>query len=53
MDSQPLRRLAVRNFLLGTLFGIVVTTVGFQGLAKMADTGVSKIQEVTKEYAVK
>jgi len=43
----------MRNFLLGTIFGIVVSAVGFQGLAKMADTGVTKIQEVTKEYAVK
>jgi hypothetical protein len=39
----------MREFIIGTIFGIVICTVGFSGLAKLADTGVSKIQEVTKE----
>ena len=37
------------KFLVGFIFGIVVSTVGFSGIAKMADNGVDKIKEVTVE----
>jgi hypothetical protein len=37
------------KFLVGFIFGIVVSTVGFSGIAKMADNGVNKIKEVTEE----
>ena len=37
------------NFLLGFILGIVVSTVGFSGIAKMADNGVNKVKEVTQE----
>ena len=37
------------NFIAGTVFGIVVATVGFSGIAHMADKAV----DVTKEQAVK
>ncbi len=37
------------KFILGMIFGIVVTTIGFTGLAKMADQGVSKVQEMSKD----
>jgi hypothetical protein len=37
------------NFLLGFILGIVVSTVGFSGIAKMADNGVNKVKEVTIE----
>ena len=37
------------NFILGTVFGIIVATVGFTGIASMADKGVSAIQETVKE----
>ena len=33
------------------VLGIVVATVGFSGVAKIADGGVAKIQQVTKESA--
>ena len=39
------------NFLLGTIFGIVVATVGFAGVAKWADTGVTRVKEITRNAA--
>jgi uncharacterized membrane protein YtjA (UPF0391 family) len=41
----------MKYFILGTIFGIIVNTVGFTGLAKVADAGVSKVQSVAKESA--
>jgi len=38
-------------FVAGTIFGLVIATVGFSGLAKMLDNGVTKVQEVSKEAA--
>lgn len=31
--------------------GIIVATVGFTGIANIADKGVTKVQEVTREVA--
>lgn len=31
--------------------GIIVATVGFTGIASIADKGVTKVQEVTREAA--
>lgn len=39
----------MKNFIAGTIFGIVVATVGFSGLAHMLDKAVN----VTKEQAAK
>jgi len=39
------------NLLVGFVLGIVVATVGFSGIAKMADKGVDKVKEVTIEQA--
>jgi len=39
----------MKAFILGTIFGIVLCTVGLSGIAKMFDNGVSKVQQVTKE----
>lgn len=41
----------MKYFIFGTIFGIVLNTVGFTGLAKVADAGVSKVQSVAKESA--
>jgi flagellar biosynthesis protein FliR len=41
----------MKAFILGTIFGIVLCTVGLSGIAKMFDNGVSKVQQVTKEAA--
>jgi uncharacterized membrane-anchored protein YhcB (DUF1043 family) len=37
------------NFIVGVIVGIVIATVGFSGIAKMADKGVDKVKEVTIE----
>lgn len=37
------------NFILGVILGIVVATVGFSGIAGLADKGVDKVKEVTIE----
>jgi uncharacterized membrane protein YtjA (UPF0391 family) len=37
------------QFLLGIVVGIIVATVGFTGIAQMADRGVEAIQETVKE----
>ena len=37
------------NLLVGFILGVVVSTVGFSGIAKMADRGVDKVKEVTIE----
>jgi hypothetical protein len=41
----------MKNFIIGTIFGIVIATVGFGGIAKMADKGVDKVKEITLEQA--
>jgi hypothetical protein len=41
----------MRQFIAGTIFGIVICTVGFTGIARMFDNGVSKVQSVAKEAA--
>jgi hypothetical protein len=33
------------------ILGIAVATVGFQGVASVADKGVQKVQEVTRDVA--
>ena len=37
------------NFIVGIIVGIVIATVGFSGIAKMADKGVDKVKEITIE----
>lgn len=41
----------MKSFVAGTIFGILICTVGLSGIAKMLDNGVSKIQEISKEAA--
>jgi flagellar biosynthesis protein FliR len=41
----------MKGFIIGTVFGIVLCTVGLSGIARMFDNGVSKVQQVTKEAA--
>jgi len=45
------RRFEMTKLLVGFILGIVVSTVGFSGIAKMADRGVDKVKEVTIEQA--
>ena len=39
------------GYLASFILGIVVATVGFTGVAKMADEGVAKVQSVAKDAA--
>lgn len=39
------------KFLAGVITGIIITTVGFSGIARMFDNGVQKVQDVSKEAA--
>lgn len=39
------------QFIVGIVFGVLVCTVGFSGIAKIFDNGVHKVQEVSKEAA--
>jgi hypothetical protein len=41
----------MRSFVVGTVFGILICTVGLSGIAKILDNGVAKVQEVSKEAA--
>ena len=37
------------QFIYGVIFGIIIATVGFSGVARMLDNGVNKVKEVTVE----
>ena len=39
------------KLLIGFILGIVVSTVGFSGIAKMSDKSIDKVKEVTIEQA--
>jgi len=41
----------MKTFILGTIFGIIVSTVGFSGIAKMLDNGVEKTKAIAVEGA--
>jgi len=41
----------MKTFVLGTVFGILICTVGLSGIARIFDNGVAKVQEVSKEAA--
>ena len=39
----------MKNFILGTLFGIVIATVGFGGVARLLDNSVNKTKAIVEE----
>lgn len=39
----------MRAFVVGTIFGIVISTVGFSGVARLLDTGVEKTKQMAVE----
>ena len=41
----------MKGFILGTVFGIVICTVGLSGITRILDTSIAKVQEVSKEAA--
>ena len=41
----------MKTFILGTIFGIVVSTVGFTGIARIVDNGIQKTKDIATEGA--
>ena len=41
----------MKAFIMGTIFGLVLATVGFSGIAKMLDRGVDTVKEKSVEMA--
>ena len=41
----------MKAFIFGTIFGLVLATVGFSGLAKMLDKGVETVKIQSSELA--
>lgn len=41
----------MKNFILGTIFGLVLATVGFSGIAKMLDKGIDQVKNTSQEIA--
>jgi hypothetical protein len=41
----------MRNFVIGTVFGLVLATVGFSGIARMLDNGIDTVKTQSQELA--
>jgi hypothetical protein len=41
----------MKNFIVGTIFDIVVATVGFSGIARILDNGLEKTKSIAVETA--
>ena len=41
----------MRAFIMGTIFGLILATVGFSGIARMLDKGVDTVKEKSVEMA--
>ena len=41
----------MKSFILGTVFGVMLATVGFSGIAKMLDRGVDTVKTQSQELA--
>jgi hypothetical protein len=41
----------MKSFLCGTIFGVVVATVGFSGIARIFDNGLEKVKATSTELA--
>jgi hypothetical protein len=41
----------MKSFIMGTVFGLVLATVGFSGIAKMLDRGVETVKTQSQELA--
>jgi hypothetical protein len=45
------RRRLMKAFIAGTVFGLVLATVGFSGIARMLDRGVDTVKTQSQELA--
>jgi hypothetical protein len=41
----------MKNFIIGTVFGIIIATVGFTGVARMMDKAVDKTKATATELS--
>jgi hypothetical protein len=41
----------MKSFIMGAIFGLILATVGFSGIARMLDHGVEKVKIESKELA--
>jgi hypothetical protein len=41
----------MKQFILGTIFGLVLATVGFSGIARMLDKGVETVKTQSQELS--
>ena len=41
----------MKMFIIGTIFGLILATVGFSGIARMLDKGVDTVKETSVEIA--
>lgn len=41
----------MKAFIAGTIFGLVLATVGFSGIARMLDKGVEQVKSQSQEMA--
>jgi len=41
----------MKNFVLGTIFGLILATVGFSGIARMLDRGIDTVKTQSQEMA--
>ena len=39
----------MKNFIIGAIFGIVISTVGMNGIAKLFDSCVAKVKQTTQD----
>jgi hypothetical protein len=49
--NPPYLEESMFKFAAGVIFGIVISTIGFGGLANIGDKSIQKVQEVAKEVA--
>jgi hypothetical protein len=41
----------MKSFILGTIFGLILATVGFSGIARMLDKGINTVKTQSEEIA--
>lgn len=41
----------MKGFIIGTIFGLILATVGFSGIARMLDKGIETVKTQSQEMA--
>lgn len=41
----------MKQFILGTIFGVIIGAVGLSGISRLLDNGIKMIKEYSQEYA--